>query len=301
MRKESESCITTLFQENSISFGCCMGLATFVPLSNGKSSHLQTALSWEEKLDIVPSIMEALERNGFDFVEAEVALLSPEGSLQNFKTFKKKIQSFSIKPEVFSAFIPPDLKVVGPHVDKMRMKRYLGESIPRVAEVGGKVIIWGSGASRTYPENYPFKNAYKQIEDFIHLAVDYAREYQVCLAIEHMNRWESNTINSLKEAIILAEKVDMPEVQVMVDYYHLMMEEEELSGIYLSRGKVIHVHLSDSDRKRPGGGTFPFIPFIKSLKQIKYGGRISLECNFQEFETESKRGLEFVRDIWEKT
>ena len=280
-------------------FGCCMGLATFVPPSTEKNFWLKKSLSWEEKLDMIPSIMVALERNGFDFVEAEVSLLSPEGDFGKFKAFKGKIRSFSIKPEVFSAFIPPGLKVVGPRVEKMRLRRYLAQSIPRVAEVGGNVIIWGSGSSRSYPENYHPQEAYKQIEDFIHLAADYAVDCGVCLAIEPMNRGESNTINSLKEAITLAEKVNRREVQVMVDYYHLMMEREELSSIEASaEGRIIHVHLSDTDRKCPGDGNFPFIPFVDSLKRIKYGGRISLECNFQEFERESGMGLEFMRGIW---
>lgn len=275
-----------------------MGLATFVPPSTEKSSWRKKSLSWEEKLDMIPSIMETLERNGFDFIEAEVSLLSPEGSFRKFKAFKEKIRSFSIKPEVFSAFIPPGLKIVGPRVEKVRLRRYLAQSIPRVVEMGGKVIIWGSGSSRSYPENYSPQDAYKQIEDFIHLAADYASEYEVYIAIEPMNRGESNTINSLKEALTLAEKVNRREVQVMVDYYHLMMEREELSSIEASKERIIHVHLSDSDRKCPGDGDFPFIPFVESLKRIKYGGPISLECNFEEFERESRRGLEFMRGIW---
>lgn len=279
-------------------FGCCMGLATFVPPSTQNSSRPKKALPLEEKLDMIPSIMGSLESNGFDFVEAEVSLLSPEGNFRNFKAFKEKIRSFSIKPEVFSAFIPPGLKVVGPRVDNMRLRRYLAQSIPRVAEVGGKVIIWGSGSSRSYPENYPSEDAYKQIEEFLHLAADFARECEVSLAIEHMNKGESNTINSLKEALTLADKINLREVRVMVDYYHLMLEKEELGSIAASEGRIIHVHLSDSDRKCPGDGDFPFITFVESLKRIKYGGRISLECDFGEFEGESGRGLEFMKDIW---
>jgi D-psicose/D-tagatose/L-ribulose 3-epimerase len=276
-----------------------MGLATFLAPSTSKGFLIES-LPLQDRLERIPSMMDAFEKNGFDFVEAEVALLSPEGNPQDFETFKKKVRPFSIKPEVFSAFIPPDLKVVGPQVDETRLKRYLEVSISRVAEVGGKVIIWGSGSSRTYPKNYLLENAYKQIEGFLHLASGFARENGIYLAIEHMNKGASNTINSLKEALVLREKVNLEEIQVMLDFDHLMLEEEEFSSIEACQERVIHVHISDRDRRCPGDGDYPFDSLFKTLKRIDYQGRISLECNFQQIENESKRGLSFVKRIWEK-
>jgi len=93
-----------------VRFGCCMGLATFVPPSTEKNFWLKKSLSWEEKLDMIPSIMVALERNGFDFVEAEVSLLSPEGDFRKFKAFKEKIRSFPLSPRYSAHLFLQDLK-----------------------------------------------------------------------------------------------------------------------------------------------------------------------------------------------
>jgi len=276
-----------------------MGLATFLNPSTSRSSLLKS-LSLQEKLNEIPSMMEALEKNGFDFVEGEVFLLSPEGNSDDFKAFKEKIGSFSIKPEVFSAFIPPDLKVVGPNVDKVRLKRYLARSIPRAKEVGGKVIIWGSGISRSYPEGFSREEAYEQMEEFLHSAADSAKENEMHLGIEHINRGESNTINSLKEAFTLAKRVNRKEVQLMLDFEHFMLEKEEISTLESCKGRIIHVHLSDRDRKCPGDGDYPFSSLFKTLKKINYQERISLECNLQELGTESKRGLDYIKSLCEK-
>jgi sugar phosphate isomerase/epimerase len=276
-----------------------MGLATFLIPSTSRGLLLKS-LSLKEKLERIPSIMDTLKKNGFDFVEAEVSLLSPEGNSEDFKAFKEKMSSFSIKPEVFSAFIPPDLKVVGPQVERGRLKRYLAQSISKTAEIGGKVIIWGSGSSRNYPEGFSREEAYKQIEEFLYCAADFAKENEIHLGIEHMNRGESNTINSLKEAFTLAKKVNRKEVQLMLDFEHFMLGKEEISTIESHKGRILHVHLSDRDRKCPGDGDYPFSSLFKTLKKMDYPERISLECNFQEFGKESKRGLDFIKTLWER-
>jgi len=281
-------------------FGCCMGLATFVIPSTSRGFQLKS-LSLREKLGKIPAVMEALEKNGFDFVEAEVSLVAPEGALEDFKSFKKRMSSYSIKPEVFSAFVPPDLKVVGPGVEKERLKRYLALSFYRAREVGGEVIIWGSGSSRSYPVHYPQAEASKQIEEFLNWAADLARESGIHLAIEPMNKGESNMINSLQEALTFVNKMNRQEIKVMVDFYHMMMEKEKLTIVESCKGKIIHVHLSDKDRRCPGDGDYPFYDLFKMMKNIDYQSRISLECNFQDFARESKRGLEFVKGIWERT
>ena len=280
-------------------FGCCMGLETFV-ISSTKFSSSMKNLSFKEKLEKISFIMTILEENGFDYVEAEVGMLFLEEKPNYFKNIVKKMQAFSIKPEVFSAFIPPRLKVVGPKVNMLRLKNYLRESIYRVSEVGGKIIIWGSGISRSYPEDYSTEYVNKQIKDFLYIATDYARECDISLAIEPMNKEESNTINSLKEAINIEESINKKEVKIMVDFYHFTIEKEDFSSIKIAGDKIIHVHISDSERRYPGIGNFQFTPFIKSLKSINYNKRISLECNFRNFEKESKKGLKFIKKIWKQ-
>lgn len=280
-------------------FGCCMGLATFLVPSTSRGILLKS-LTFQEKLAKIPVIMEALEKNGFEFVEAEVSLLSPEGNQEEFTLFKEKISPFYIKPEVFSAFIPPELKIVGPSVDRKRLERYLESSISKVAEVGGKVIIWGSGTSRSFPTHYPPEIAYKQIEEFLFWAAEFARKNGITLAIEHMNKRESNTINSLREALALREKVNREEIQVMLDFDHLMAENEDFSSIEKCQGKIIHIHVSDRGRRCPGDGDYPFIYLFKILKKIRFQERISLECSFQEIEKQSKQGLTLLRKIWEQ-
>jgi sugar phosphate isomerase/epimerase len=275
-----------------------MGLATFVP-PTFRGALRGTPLSFQEKLNGVPHLMEVLERNGFDFVEAEVSLLSPEGDPDDFKRFREKMNLFSIKPEVFSAFIPPDLKVVGPAVDEKRLKRYLTVSMHRVADLGGKIIIWGSGGSRSYPVDYSREDAFQQVEEFLGWAADFAEADGIRLAIEPMNKRESNMINSLEEGMDLVNRINRREIRVMLDYHHFMMEERELSNIEACRGRMIHVHISDSDRTCPGDGRYSFNALFKMLKQIDYRGRISFECNFREYEIESKRALAFTREIWE--
>ena len=101
-------------------FGCCAGLATFVPPTlDGQQDSLSVAHA--KQCDKIPGVLAALEEAGFDYVEFGVGMTVPEQPEEDFERFLAKVEGSRLQAEVFSSFIPAWIKVVGPDVMRNRI------------------------------------------------------------------------------------------------------------------------------------------------------------------------------------
>ena len=106
----------------------------------------------------------------------------------------------------------------------------------RATELDGEIIVFGSGGARHVPEGFSRKRAHDQILEFLEAAANYARRHGLVIAIEPLNRSETNMINSIAEAVQFADELMQPEIQVLVDFYHQMLEAEAFDEIVPCRG-----------------------------------------------------------------
>ena len=276
---------------------CCAGLASFVP-PTVDATQLDTSAIYRSKLEKASAVLKTLVGAGCDFFEFGVGMLCPEAPYTLFDEFKAVVHKFPLQAECFNSFIPGDLKVVGPEVNRDRLMNYLGNATHRAAELNGKVIVLGSGAARSVPEGFPQHRAHDQMLEFLSLAAQYGRKYGIVIAIEHLNRSETNLINSIAEAVQYADEVALPEVKVLVDFYHMMVEGEPFEQVVNAGQRIAHVHVADTDRLYPGSGAYDYQTFGKSLAEAGYTNRISVECNFRDFNREAPRSIRFLREVF---
>ena len=190
-------------------------------------------------------------------------MLCPESPKSLFEGFKDLVSDYPLQAECFNSFIPADLKVTGPNVDKVRLNNYLAAATERAAELNGEIIVFGSGGARHVQEGFSRKQAHDQILEFLEAAANYAREHELVIAIEPLNRSETNVINSIAEAVLFADELGRPEVQVLVDFYHQMLEGEGFNEIVRAGERVAHVHVADTDRLYPGSGKYDYQLFCQ--------------------------------------
>jgi sugar phosphate isomerase/epimerase len=238
-------------------------------------------------------------QTGYDFIELNVCRdLQPETSDKEWAPIRASLEALPLPMIAFNVLLPPDLKVTGPYVNPGRLQRYLRVTFERAGALGGEVIVFGSGAARTVPEDFPRKVAWEQLVQFVRWAGDAAQAVGMQLAIEPLNRSESNVINSVIEAVALAKAADHPAVRVLADLYHLIVEDEPIQDLTLAGGMLVHVHVADTGRRFPGSGAYPYPAFLGALKAIGYDQRISVECHWGNFATEAPRALAFLRQAW---
>jgi D-psicose/D-tagatose/L-ribulose 3-epimerase len=107
---------------------------------------------------------------------------------------------------------------------------------------------------------------------------DYAGERGVRLAIEPLNRFETDLVNTVDQALELLEMIGAPNVGLLIDTFHMNIEEKHIGdAVRLAGGAVFHVQVSENDRGTPGSGHVPWDEFFAALDDIGYDGQIVVE------------------------
>ena len=281
-------------------FGCCVALASFVPPTSGAGSSDGNG-RYESQVSAVAGALRALESAGCDFAEFGVGMVGPELPEESFALFQKALESSSLRAECFNSFIAPDVQLTGPERDWKRVERYVGAAVERVAALKGEVIVFGSGAARNVPEGFSRASAEDQLAEFLEMCAETASGVNMKIAIEPLNRRESNILNTAREARAMAERVDRPEIGVLVDFYHLMEEREPFEEIEECGERLLHAHAADTGRLYPGSGRYDYPRFYEALHEAGYDRRVSVECNWRDFAAEAAEAVPFLRRSYEES
>jgi D-psicose/D-tagatose/L-ribulose 3-epimerase len=109
-------------------------------------------------------------------------------------------------------------------------------------------------------------------------AGDHAAGLGVVLAVEPLNRFESDVLCTTQQAIELLDAVDHPAVQLMLDTFHMHMEEASIAeAIRLGGKRVVHFQANENHRGFPGTGATDWVAVFRALHEIGYRGPVSLE------------------------
>ena len=111
-------------------------------------------------------------------------------------------------------------------------------------------------------------------------AASYACSNGVALCVEPLNRYETDIIRSGAEAIAFVEQVGHPGVGVLLDTYHMNIEEASWTAPFrqaAAAGLLFHVHVGDNNRLPPGIGLIDFSGIICILREVDYSGYLSAE------------------------
>jgi D-psicose/D-tagatose/L-ribulose 3-epimerase len=238
----------------------------------------------------------AAKANGFDYVElgtTEIAAL-PDA---DFETTARQLASTGVRTPVSNLFLPATLKVTGPAIDPGQQTEYLNKALDRVARLGVRLVVFGSGGARRVPDGFPRDEAFRQLVDFGKRAAVLARRHGITIAIEPLRREETNIVNSAAEGLTLVEAVDDPGFQLMIDFYHLASEHEDPGIIVRARPHLRHLHMAN-----PQGRVFPrsadefaYEPFFAALRQIGYDQRISVEASTSDLQADAPRAIALLR------
>jgi len=106
-----------------------------------------------------------------------------------------------------------------------------------------------------------------------------AQELGLRLAIEVLNRYESHLLNTSEEAVRFVEEVGVPNVGLLLDAYHMNIEEADLGrAIRAAEEHLFLFHAADSNRQAVGRGHTDFQGVMRALKEIGYDDTIVIEC-----------------------
>lgn len=117
------------------------------------------------------------------------------------------------------------------------------------------------------------------LADSLAAIADHARGLGVELVYEVLNRYESHLINTGADALALLDEVGAPNLRVLLDAYHMNIEERQPADAVRTVGKRLGLfHVADSNRQGIGGGHTDFGALIAALDEIGYRGPIIVEA-----------------------
>lgn len=165
-----------------------------------------------------------------------------------------------------------------------RCRRMYKEAALICAELGAVTELeYSYGPQNPMPLYEPYqKLSDQQQEEFVLLyreIASIAEGSSALILLEPINRYESPYLNNVQDCIRILEAVDHPSAGLLLDYFHMSIEEQDLpKSTLLAEKWVRHVHLGDSNRLLPGYGHTDFGVCFSALKEIHYHGFLSLEC-----------------------
>ena len=243
--------------------------------------------------------MHVMAQAGYDFCELPAAAVRPFEDEAAALPALREIAAAPLRPEAFNVLVPAQLPIAGPKADLNVLRTYLRRAFPRMAQVGAALAVLGSGAARHIPDDVSRDRGLDQVADALSLAAEEAGHAGLELALEPLNRTESNVFNTLASSHAFIQDRGLGRVRLVADLHHIEVEREPLRHVVDAAPLLAHVQVADGGRKAPGGGGYDYPGFMRALRAAGYDRRISAECQWDDLAAQAAGALAFMRQQWE--
>lgn len=204
-----------------------------------------------------------------------------------------RIKQSKLKIYAVNVFIPGELKVVGPDVDEAKVLWYCEKVFQRCQAARVGMIVWGSGGARRIPDGFDHSKANDQFIIIAKKVAASAKKYQIKLALENLNRSETNFINTAAEALVIVKAVDHTNFKLCADIYHMLRENEGPTIIEQAGPLLIHCDIAEkANRQAPTSEDFT--PYLRALRKIKYQGKIIIEGRWENLEKQAATSFQYL-------
>ncbi len=186
--------------------------------------------------------------------------------------------SFPGKILACNGLFPGDIRLTGENQSD-KIVPWLEKSVSRLARVGVKNIVFGSGSARNCPEGFPMEKAFEQIVQIARITADLSKPHGMTIVIEPLRAEETNIIHTAADSCNVAKQGARDNIRGHVDFYHFMQGGEKLRDLIPCIPLLGHVHIaSPVKRSMP---TFDdcadYKAFLSALRSGGYDGLVSFE------------------------
>lgn len=239
----------------------------------GVSTWLWTSPFNKETVSLFPKI----KNYGYDAVEIPVE--DPE--LVDIAVVKKALEDNGLSAIICGAFGPSrDFTHDDPAFHDTCFK-YMDQCFEIASELGAKFVAGpmysAVGKARLVsPEQK--KIEWERAVQNLRKVCGKARNHGLDIAIETLNRFETDLINTAEELAQLIQDINEKEAKALLDGFHISIEEPDIEkAIQRVGNKLIHVQVSENYRGTPGTGQTNWAAWKRGLESINYQGTISIE------------------------
>jgi len=131
--------------------------------------------------------------------------------------------------------------------------------------------------------------------------VGQAEQRGVTICFEPLGPAETNFINSAEAALEFVARLPSPAFKIILDVKAMCAETKPIPQIIRETWPhFAHFHANDKNLKGPGFGDVDFVPIAATLKELGYGGFVSVEVfSFDEGpEAIASKSLEYLNRVF---
>lgn len=238
-----------------------------------------------------------LLESGYDYIEFHV------GGIANMseEVFQEAVachEQGKLTIESCNCFLPANLCLIGEAVDQEALTAYLRNALPRLEKLGVKTVVFGSGRARTIPEGTPAEQADAQLAWFLRQAEGVARLHGITIVIEPLNHCETNNILTVTEAAEIVRKLDLPNLKLLGDVYHMHTEQEPAAVLSRNGDILRHIHVCDPVKRTAPEDCDYLRQISQELHKAGYEGRVTIEAVMPEFATQVRQVQPLMRELF---
>jgi D-psicose/D-tagatose/L-ribulose 3-epimerase len=158
---------------------------------------------------------------------------------------------------------------------------FMRRMIDAVGDMGGGTICgtvhscWPATLPKGATDKRPYRDqSLRSVRELVKPAEDRG----VTLLVEVINRFEQFLLNTSAEAVAYCEEVNSPGCRILLDTFHLNIEEDSIGGAIRHAGKYLkELHLGETNRKPPGLGRMPWAEIRQALDDVRFEGALVME------------------------
>jgi D-psicose/D-tagatose/L-ribulose 3-epimerase len=214
---------------------------------------------------------------GFDWIEVPIEGLND----LNWKEAGAVIRDNGLGVSCTGALGPDRDLISSDPAIRENAKAYVREGVVAAQQLGATSFVgpFYSAVGRTWQQT-PEEHAQDLdllVGELKELSA-YSADHGVTLCLEALNRFETSFLNLASQIAELVDRVDSPGCGMMVDTFHMHIEEKNSGDAIRTAGKRLkHMHTCESDRGAPGTGQVHWDLVAKAIKDIGYDGPVVIE------------------------
>nr|WKN36076.1 sugar phosphate isomerase/epimerase [Tunicatimonas sp. TK19036] len=215
---------------------------------------------------------------GFDIIEVPVE----NKELVDWGRLKEMTRDAGLKVTVSGAFgAERDISSEDPAIRTKGVK-YITDCLAIAEEMGSPIfggpVYSAVGKTRFISEEQKKKERGWCVDNLRQIA-KVAEDCGVVVGVEPLNRFESDMVNTVDQALSLVQEVGHPNIKIQLDTFHGNIEEKSIPDSIRKIGKELlcHIQGNESDRGTPGTGNLDWLGIKQALTDIDYEGAVVIE------------------------
>jgi len=240
-------------------------------------------------------LLENIAALGFKAVELPIE----DPALIDAAALRPVLKALDLKVHVCGAFGPGRDLTHSDAAVRASGRAYITACLDIAAELGAGFFAGPMysevGKARQLPDDEREREWDLAVSELRQMSVEAAAR-GLAIALEPINRFETDLVNTTADSLRMIRDIDHPAAKVMIDSFHMTLEEADLGAAIRAAGKdLIHVQVSENHRGVTGTGLTPWNVFRNALREIHYEGSVVIESF-----TPDNRDLAGAVCIWKR-